>query len=70
VVATHGGPIRVGTAALLGRRVRRLDDSCPPVANCSATVLTQHDGHVAVDRYGHIEHLGAAATRAPAGGPL
>ena len=70
VVVTHGGPIRVGVAAVLGRWVTRLDDGCEPVGNCSVTVLTRSDDGVGVERYGDGAHLDGLATDAPTGGPL
>jgi glucosyl-3-phosphoglycerate phosphatase len=70
VVVTHGGPIRVGVAGLLGRTVTRLDEAWPPVPNCSVTVLVDGDGSPSVERYGDVAHLDALANEPPAGGPL
>jgi glucosyl-3-phosphoglycerate phosphatase len=70
VVVTHGGPIRVGVAGVLGRQVTRLDDACEPVGNCSATVLTRTDAGMRVERYGDCAHLDGLASDVPAGGPL
>ncbi len=56
VVVTHGGPIRVGVAGLLGRQIVHLGAACAPVGNCSLTVLAA-DGQVRVERYGDRSHL-------------
>lgn len=70
VVVTHGGPIRVGVAGLLGRRVTRLHDACDPVANCAITVVAAAGGGVEVERYGDLDHLDGLTSVPAAGGPL
>jgi glucosyl-3-phosphoglycerate phosphatase len=67
VVVTHGGPIRVGVAGLLGESVNRLDRTRGPVPNCSITVLAGGAAHVAIERYADASHLDGAIGEAPEG---
>jgi glucosyl-3-phosphoglycerate phosphatase len=67
VVVTHGGPIRVGVAGLLGEAVTRLDRTRGPAPNCSITVVAGNGAEVDVERFGDVSHLDGAPADAPEG---
>lgn len=62
VVVTHGGPIRVGVAGLLGRQVTVLDDGYAPVGNGSLSVVTATGRTARLDAYGDCRHLDLAGS--------